>query len=114
MVDEEFTVANFADFATNRFLLSAFVKLHMLVAGRRKLEIALLLKTLPAVRESTEIAVTVLQIACFFPLFAASVATVRSVVMLLRVYWALHVENVFILNESEFAVSDLEFAAFFD
>ena len=54
------------------------------------------------------------QIACFLPLFAASIATVRSVAKGLRIYWTLHKEDVLILNEDEFTVSDKKFAAVFD
>ena len=55
-----------------------------------------------------------LQIACFLPLFTASIATVRSVSVRLRVYWTLHKENGLVLNEDEFTVSDHKFTTFID
>ena len=56
----------------------------------------------------------VCQIACFLPLFVASIATVRCVAVRLRVYWTLHKENFLVLKEDEFTVSDHKFAAFID
>ena len=59
-------------------------------------------------------AMAVRQIACFLPLFVASIATVRRVAVQLRVYWTLHKENFLVLKEDEFTVSDHKFAAFID
>ena len=59
-------------------------------------------------------AMAVRQIACFLPLFTASIATVWSVAVRLWVNWSFHIENFLILNEDEFAVSDHKFAAVFD
>ena len=54
------------------------------------------------------------QIACFLPLIAASITAIRGVVVSSNVYGAFHVENVFILYEDEFAISDHKFSTVFD